>query len=197
MEERRQEAEERLDGGQVKGTMLRAHLRWFERQAVEDGLARLAAAAPAALAGDLRQAFIPTAWYPFRALIGFDRAIAALVGGPAERVARELGRFSAEQNLTSFYRAFQRGDPHAFFRQEALLHDRFLDFGQAVYAPHGDGAGALKVFGYPCFARLFCLSAEGYYQRAAEMMGGRSVLVQEVTCQCFGEAACEFSVRWK
>jgi len=195
--ERRREAEEKLEGGQVKGTMLLAHLRWFERQAGADAQARLAAAAPAVLAEALRQSVMPISWYPFRALIELDRTIASLLELPADRVARELGRFSAEQNLTLFYKAFQRGDPHAFFRQEALLHDRFLDFGQAVYAPHEGGAGTIRLFGYPCCSRLFCLSAEGYYQRAAEMMGGRSVVVHEVTCQCFGEAACEYSFRWK
>jgi hypothetical protein len=195
--ERRREAAEKLDGGQVKGTMLLAHLRWFERQAGEGGQERLASHAPRVLAEALRQTVMPIGWYPFRALIELDRTIAGLLDMSADRVARELGRSSAEQNLTIFYKAFQRGDPHAFFRQEALLHDRFLDFGQAVYAPHPGGAGTIRLFGYPCCSRLFCLSAEGYYQRAAEMMGGRSVVVREITCQCFGEAACEFSFRWK
>lgn len=188
---------ERLDGGQIKGTMLRAHLTWLERQAGMGARERLLSELDATTAELVRQPVLPSFWYPFRALIALDRGIARVVGLPAERVARELGRFSAEQNLTTFYKAFQRKDPHEFFRQEALLHDRFLDFGRAVYTPRGEGAGLIRLLDYPCCSPLFCLSATGYYQRAAELQGGRAVIVQELGCLCRGDPACEFDVRWQ
>ena len=185
-----------LDGGKVKGGMLKAHLQWVGENHPDlttDEIGRRVSPATAAV---LRQAILPVSWYPFRAVVETDRAIVAACGGDPDALITELGRYSARLNLGTSYKVYTRAEPHAFFQLAARLHRQFQDFGRAEYERTGPTSCRLSMSGYPCFSPVFCLSGRGYYEQATALQGGREPRVAETNCQCRGGSECRFDVRW-
>jgi uncharacterized protein (TIGR02265 family) len=182
--------------GQAKGGILRAHLDWARQNLGADFTERLRAGLTDASQELLSRKVLVSEWIPFQALIEIDQAIAGLLGGDPAECYRALGRYSAQQNLTTLYKAFTRQDPHAFFKKEALLHGQFLDFGTAVYVHEGPTRCRLELRDYPHPSRVFCLSAQGYYQHAARIQGGPNAQADEIKCSCRGDDACVFQIRW-
>jgi hypothetical protein len=187
---------ERLGGGRVKGSMIRAHLDWVCDFASREGTIELFAAMPA----DVRQqvsTVLASAWYDFETLIAVDRTILAVFGGQDIGFLEQLGAYSARRNLSGVYRSFRRDGVHDFFRHAATLHSQFQDFGTAQYAVVTAGAGTMRHAGYPCFSPLYCASALGFYRECVVLHGGNDIDVIETGCQCEGAAACVFSIRWR
>lgn len=184
---------EQLDGCRIKGGIIRAHLDFIRQKngddAVKDVLKRL----PPATANEIRSALSAT-WVAFESLVLLDRAIVAFSGGTV--TMRDLGRFSAQQNLSTTYRAFKRSDIHDFFRRSAALHGQFQDFGVEEYVPIGERAGRIVHRDYRCFTADYCESARGYYEAVMEMHGGERPAAAHPQCVARGAAECVFELRW-
>ena len=101
---------ESLAGGHVKGAMVRAHLQYVRDRLGEEALARTLAALPPPVAAEVTGLLVST-WCSFESLIALDLAITRVAGGNAAELVRELGRYSAQINLSTFYRAFHRANP--------------------------------------------------------------------------------------
>ena len=187
---------ENLGQGKVKGGMLRSHLDWAK---VNHGVEL--AAIREALSEDSRGELaivLATSWYRFATLIELDRALATRFApdAPAQLV-RELGRHSANVNLKTTYRAFNREDVHEFFRNSALLHSQFQDFGQAHYEKLSATSGAMRYSGYTSYSPLYCESALGFFEEAIHIQGQANAVVHETSCHCHGAISCVFEVSWE
>lgn len=178
----------------VKATMLKAHLAWAEKRIGD--LSRLLPHVDTECAGLLRGT-LSTSWVPFSCLVQIDRAIAAAAGGPAEKIFRDLGRYSATTNLSGAYKRFVSAEPHRFFAQMSVLHRQFQDFGQSRYEEDGASEGRVILEGYSEFSPVYCASAAGYFEEALRMMHapGR-IVVAEISCQCGGDPQCVFKMTW-
>ena len=192
MDLRSAQLREVINGGRVKGGMLRAHLDWVRRTHDDDALTKLVRALPEKASHEIATT-LPTSWCSFETLIALDRAIATQYG---HNVLKDLGRFSARINLDTTYRLYKRDDIHDFFKRSAALHSQFQDFGTARYEQNGDHGGRMFHSGYACFSPAYCASAIGYYEEALRIHNGRNVIVTEASCQCAGDASCTFVLRW-
>lgn len=176
--------------------MVQAHLAWT-REKLGDPLPRLAALLPSELVRLLERGVLATDWFLFSHLVATDRAIATLVGGAPDEVFRELGRHSAVRNLGGVYKTFLADEPHRFFGQMALLHDRFQNFGRSRYETTSPRSGRIHVEDYPEYSPVFCASGTGYYEGALRMMRVPGPLgVNETQCQCAGDPACVYELAW-
>lgn len=183
-----------LEGGQLKGGIFRSHLNWVnEKHAQKTG--EVWSRMPPDAAKRLSTVVLASSWYPFAWLIHLDRAIADAFGGGTMDAVRELGQYSARINLSTTYKVLDRDTNHDFFRNSAVLHSQFQDFGKVSYVEKSNG-GVMVHTGYPCFSTVFCASAIGYYEQTILSHGGRNVRVREVECQCFGETSCSFEMEW-
>lgn len=188
---------EALDGGRVKGGVLRSHLQWVADHLSADAVDTLSARVPAETAKVLKSPILPVSWYPFRALIETDRAIAAVAGTPDEKsLIRELGRYSARINLTTAYKVYIRDNPQEFFQAAGQLRAHFLDFGREEYTQSGPTSCTISMLDCPCYSKVFCWSALGYYEQAAALQGGQHPEVVEEDCLCRGARSCRFAIRW-
>lgn len=180
----------------VKGTMLKAHLEWADKQRpdlIRRVRARLGADYDALLAGK----FLATDWIKFSQLVKIDRAIAAELGGSAEAVFRDLGRHSAAQNLAGVYKSYLADEPHRFFENSVRLHGRFQDFGHPAYEKTGERSGRLTIADYFEYSPAYCMSAVGYYEEALRSMKVPGpVHVAETSCTCAGDPACVYEAGW-
>ena len=187
---------ESLAGGRVKGAMVRAHLQFAHDRLGDEGVARMLKTLPAAVATEVQSALAST-WCAFESLVALDRAIAKATGLEERDLMRELGRYSARINLSTVYRAFHRDDLHEFFRNAAMLHRQFQDFGDAVYENLGAGHARISVRNAVCFSPAYCLSEAGYLEQVIATHGGTAVSVTESTCQCASDDRCTFEMRWQ
>ena len=186
---------EALAGGRVKGAMVKAHLQFVRDRLGEDALARTHAALPPAVAAEVDGILVST-WCRFESLVVLDRTIASVAGRDANELMRELGRYSAQINLSTLYRAFDREDLHEFFRKSATLHRQFQDFGTCVYEQHGPTSGRISIRDATCFSPTYCSSEAGYLEQVIAAHGGKAVSVSESACQCASDDHCTFELRW-
>jgi predicted hydrocarbon binding protein len=188
---------EALEGGRLKGSIIRAHLDWASKNLGAGAQEKIAEKVSPETAQALGSSILATQWYPFRLLIEVDRAIIELAGGDPDGILLKMGRHSADLNLSTVRKVFPHRDPHEFFRKEAVLHNQFLSFGNAEYTKVDANTCHLVLKGYPCYSRIFCQSALGYYERAGELQGGTTVRVIETQCICRGDPGCVFEISWE
>ncbi len=186
---------ESLVGGKVKGAMVRAHLQFVRDRLGEPVLTKTLAALPAKVAGEVN-GLLASTWCAFESLIVLDRTIATVAGRDERELMRELGRHSAQVNLSTIYRAFHRDDIHEFFRNSAMLHRQFQDFGDCVYEHVGTNHGRISIRNAACYSPAYCSSETGYLEQVIATHGGTSAQVIESACQCLGDDRCTFELKW-
>jgi predicted hydrocarbon binding protein len=186
---------EALAGGRVKGAMVRAHLQFVRDQLGEPVLALTLKALPPEVAAEL-QGILATTWCTFESLIVLDRTIARVAGRDEHDLVRELGRYSAQINLSTIYRAFHRDDIHDFFRNSAMLHRKFQDFGDCEYEQVAKTHGRISIRNSTCYSPSYCSSEAGYLEQVIAAHGGTSASVTESACQGAGDDRCTFELRW-
>lgn len=186
---------ESLVGGRVKGAMVRAHLQFVRDRLGDAAMTRTLEAMPAAVAAEV-QGVLTGTWCAFESLVLLDRAIARASGRDERELMRELGRYSAQINLSTVYRAFHRDDIHEFFRHSATLHRQFQDFGTCEYVPLGEGHGRISVHDAVCFSPAYCGSEVGYLEQVIATHGGTAATVTETGCRCMNDDRCTFELRW-
>lgn len=187
---------EALSGGHVKGAMVRAHLQWLREHAGAEAVKRALASLPPDVAAEL-DTLLASSWCRFESVVRLDRAIAAETRRNEEDLMAELGRYSAEINLSTVYRAFRRTDIHDFFIRGAALHKQFQDFGVSTYERVDDTRGRITIRDAAVYSPVFCASAPGYYGQVIRLHGGSSVSVVETTCVCAGHDACTYDLQWR
>jgi hypothetical protein len=179
----------------VKATMLQAHLAWAQKQL--GSLDPIGAQLDPESADFVIRPRLATDWVPFRCLVRVDVAIAAALGGSADRVFRDLGRYSAAMNLNGVYKTFISTEPHRFFGQMSVLHGQFQNFGRSRYERTGDRTGCVSLENYTEYSPVHCASALGYFEEALRMMHAPGpIIVDETMCQCAGDAECRYEIAW-
>lgn len=175
--------------------MVRAHLQFVRERLGEPMLAETLKTLPAAVSAEV-QGILTSAWCAFESVVTLDRTIARVSGREERELMRDLGRYSAQVNLSTIYRAFHRDDIHDFFRNSATLHRQFQDFGTCVYEHAGDGHARITIRDSTCFSPVYCASETGYLEQVIATHGGTAASVTESACQCAGDDRCTFELRW-
>jgi predicted hydrocarbon binding protein len=187
---------EALAGGRVKGSMVRAHLQYVREKLGEPTLAAVLKSLPPAVATEV-QGVLASTWCALESLVLLDRAIARAAGRDEREMMRELGRYSAQINLSTVYRAFNRDDIHEFFRNSAMLHRQFQDFGDCVYEQVGPTHSRITIRNSACYSPAYCSSEAGYLEQVIATHGGHDAAITEPVCQCAGQDRCTFELRWR
>ena len=185
-----------LAGGHVKGSMVRAHLQFVRDRFSEGALAQTLAVLPPAVAAEV-QGLLSSTWCSFETLILLDRAIVRVAGHDERSLMRELGRYSAEINLKTVYRAFKRDGIHDFLHHSATLHRQFQDFGTCEYEQVGPTQARVRVRDAACFSPAYCESEAGYLEQVVAIHGGTAARISESTCRCADAALCTFELQWR
>jgi predicted hydrocarbon binding protein len=186
---------ESLKGGRVKGAMVRAHLQFVRERLGEAVLEETLKALPPAVNAEVH-GILTSTWCTFESVIVLDRTIARVSAREERELMRELGRYSAQVNLSTIYRAFHRDDIHDFFRNSATLHRQFQDFGTCEYERAGEGHARISIRNAACFSPVYCSSETGYLEQVIATHGGTAASVTESACQCANDDRCTFELRW-
>jgi hypothetical protein len=182
-------------GPHLHGQIVVARFEYLKRNHGTEAIQRILGALPeqdrALLAGVER-----SQWYPFQTLIRLDREIASYLGGSAAATYERLGEASAQQRTLWLGEHATLVNPHGFLARMAEEHRRFHNFGRAEYRRINFSVGELSFGEYPETDVIYCLSAKGYFRRSIEHLTGGAVAVEERYCQCRGDIACTWTLRW-
>lgn len=180
----------------LRARILVARLAFVEKEAGRPGLERFLAELPQELAGLHPGRLAPEEWVPFAHVVAMDRAVARVFAPEhEEEVYLALGRFAA-------HHVFAGGVPdapsiHHHFWSGRLHHSEWGDFGTCTYTPLEAQALRMEYREYPVMSRVFCLSTPGFFEESLRILGGHDPIVEETTCQCYGDEACSFRVSWE
>ncbi len=180
----------------MHGRVVVAHLDWGRQRLGQVAWARLHEGLPSALARWLDAGIDPHAWYPFADCVALDRAIAAALPEPPRQSWRAMGRHSASMNLL-MDGAPHIADPHEVLRRDTMLQGNWVDFGHARYQPLGPNGGRIDLVEWSCYADAFCVSAEGFFERAIGIYGAAGPRVTQSACLCRGDETCRFEIEWE
>ena len=137
-----------------------------------------------------------TASYPFSTLMVLDRTIAAVLTEVGEAVYERLGETVARLHSEWLGEHSALVSPHAFLSRLAEDHRRLHNFGHARYRRVGFTEGEISYRDYPEIDPIYCRSGRAFLRASLELLQGLGVSVDETQCQCRGDAACVYEVKW-
>jgi hypothetical protein len=176
--------------------MLASHLAWVEENHGADGVERVWTRIPERLR--VAEPVAARDWVSFELLVTADKVIAKTFGpGREESIAIDLGRHSSRRNFGKGLDLARGVNVHSHFWSGHTHHDRFQDFGTCGYRPLEEQAFRMEYREYPVVSRVFCLSAYGYFEESVKLLGGHEPIVEETSCQCYGDDSCTYVVSWE
>jgi hypothetical protein len=179
----------------VKGVMLVGRQKFireqFGEQETQAVLARLSPAAQ-------KYAVTPLSgsWIPFSTLVEYDRAIHEHFKARRPNILALVGAASAEYGIGTVYRVLDNKELTKFLEAIVHFHEQYQRFGRVAFTKTPTG-GVMEYFEYPCFSRVFCESAIGFFQEAILRHGGKDPKVVEPKCHCRGDSVCRFEMTWQ
>jgi uncharacterized protein (TIGR02265 family) len=183
----------------IKGSVLRSRLTYVRERGGEAGAAKVLALLPEADRAVLTGWILNTSWYPLELNLRLDDAIAQVFApDDRRRVFLEMGRASADVNLTGPHRHFvDPHDPHTLLSQSTVIYAAYYAVGRRDYERTGATSCVLRTFDAESVTETDCLTVIGWYVRAIEMCGGQDVQVDEPVCRARGGDHCEYACRWR
>lgn len=142
------------------------------------------------------QAIIPMGWYSLPLYARLIRALDTIHGAGDLALVKELGRFEAEQDLTTIHRVFLRFTNPAFIVEKTSDYwSRFHDTGtwNVTRADHGVSA---VLDGWGVVDAALCREVVAYLTRVLELVGAKNVLVEHPKCRGRSDPQCLFKARW-
>jgi uncharacterized protein (TIGR02265 family) len=186
--------------GKVKGTLLVARMKFLRSRGEADAervLKRLSADDQALL----RAMLLPSSWYPAGVLLRLEMTAAAILSkGDRRQLLREMGRFTAETNLspTGVHRPFVRErEPHFLLENLPRIYGAQHSSGSRTCERTGATAAVVRHYDVGEAEPDDCLTTAGWLQRAVEISGGSGVMVDEFQCRGRGAPHCEFRISWR
>jgi len=180
----------------IKGSVLKARLAFIEQRLGKAGIARILGRLSTQDRDVLEGILLPAGWYPFETSEHLTSEIAKELGEDDE-VYRELGRTSAEMNLSASQKVYVRErDPQGLLKAAASIYRLYYSSGERTYERRGDRKAVLRTIGSETYSREDCLTIVGWYERAISMCGGKRARVDETKCRARGDDVCEYVCEW-
>jgi uncharacterized protein (TIGR02265 family) len=182
----------------IKGNVLLARLKYVRDVGGQPALDAILARLPPDEARVLSGWVLPISWYPIDLYLRLDDAIASVMSPhDRSRVFLEMGRASADANLTGPQRPFVRaGDPHFLLQAAPQIYAAYYAVGRRTYERTGTASGVLTTHDAENVTETDCLTVVGWHRRAIELCGGKAVEVQETRCRARGDEVCEYRCAW-
>ena len=141
-------------------------------------------------------ALSPSGWYPLETQHRLLRSIDRVVSKGDLALVPEIGRYEADQDLSTIHRLFVRLTSPAYVLEKAGEYwRRFYDTGRwDVVRGNGSATGRLAEFGMVDDA--FCSYLAAYIHRMFQLAGARSGALEHTECRARGAEACVFVGRW-
>ncbi len=182
----------------VKGTSFKSALSFVKQKFGEDKLALVLAGLETSDRALLSKTILVSDWYPFRLYGNFLTALDKTLGKGDGKLSRECGRFDAEFDLNTVYKAFYKmTSPQFIIGNAPLVWKAYFNAGRVEIDKHGTQGINFRIRDTDEYAPMVCREMEGWLERTVELSGGRQVVAKEIHCRAQGAAYCEYSIKWQ
>jgi uncharacterized protein (TIGR02265 family) len=141
---------------------------------------------------------LSTAWYPENEFWAMVDVMAQLA--PPDRDAyRDLGQREARVHVETVYSALSHiaeADPPRVLSRLTHLWPLQHDTGKLVLGHVSSNELLLALVDYAIVSETACRTITGYCEGLFEWIGMKNVTVERVHCRGFGDADCDWRVRW-
>jgi len=189
-------------GPRVKGVTILGLIKLIKKRASNEDMDEVIARLPD---GD-RQVFderiLVSTWYPYSTFHSLLVSIDEVLGKGDGSLAREIGRISAEMDLTTVYRSILSFLSPGFVTKRALAAwKNYYDPGHwEVLAEEKTGDRRLlkcRLADFRTLSKVHCLNIAGWCEKFMDLLGCTEISVREVSCVHDGADSCEFEIAWK
>jgi uncharacterized protein (TIGR02265 family) len=186
-----------MSGGTIKGAVLASRLRVVRERFGEDALDEVIGALPEGDRETLRGILLAASWYPMDLQVRLDAAIVERMGKASERVLRELGRESAQDNLPKFQAAMVKGKgPLELLQQTPAIYRLYYGTGRREFHATGPTSGVITTYDADGPTVADCYTIMGWHERALEIVGARGVTIRHPVCRARGGPVCKYELSW-
>jgi hypothetical protein len=180
----------------VKGNILKARVGFVKERFGDAGWRKVLAVLPDRDQAQLSSA-INVAWYDFDLSDRLDKAIVQALGGGDTRLFEEMGRASAQENLTTVHTNFlQPPDPQKFMAKAPLIYAFYYDKGRRTWEATGPNSGVMTTFDAETYSTSDCATVIGWHKQGLSMVGAKNIRIVEDQCRARGHAVCRYQVSW-
>ncbi len=180
-----------------KGFTLKGALAFVEGGYGAQGVERLVAGLDPALREAVAGVILSSNWYPFAHQVGLYEAIDRTFGRGDLALCRQIGRFTAEHELSTVHRATLRLTAFSLWmRMASPMWSQYYSAGSLTAKDFREGACTLVVDGFNPIGKAFCVDFSGWLERIAELNGKRAVTVSHPECVLDGRRACRYEATW-
>ncbi|MCP4896052.1 MAG: hypothetical protein GY906_03675 [bacterium] len=137
---------------------------------------------------------LDSSWYPFSLYNEIICKIAERFYNGKLEALKEVGAFSAEEALTTVYRAYVASKNYvSFLRRIERLHQTLYSAGSMTVTVGRDGTSTLiEQHGAPVYSEADLHVAAGFYVGAGQLLGHH-----DISCHLDkGKAGANFELRW-
>jgi predicted hydrocarbon binding protein len=139
---------------------------------------------------------IPVGWYSLALYARLIRALDKVHGRGDLALMKDLGRYEAEQDLTTIHRVFLRfANPAFIVEKTGEYWKRFHDTGTWNVTRDDHGVSAV-LDGWGVVDSALCRELSSYITRVLELVGAKNVVVEHPKCRGRADPQCVFRGRW-
>jgi uncharacterized protein (TIGR02265 family) len=180
----------------VKGNILKSRIGFVKERFGDAGWRKVLAALPGSDQA-LLNSTINVAWYDFDLADRLDKAIVQALGGGDTRLFEEMGRASAQENLTTVHTNFLKPpDPQKFMSKAPLIYAFYYDKGRRTWEATGPTSGVMTTFDAETYSTADCATVIGWHKQGLSMVGAKNIRIVEDQCRARGNAVCRYQVSW-
>lgn len=135
-------------------------------------------------------------WTEVAFSVGVIEVIARSFGQDPQEAARQVGIFSAETTMGTFYRfLLSTATPAAIVQKFPSIWKNYSDTGEVTECSAEGNRGKVVLVGFDN-AGLACYTLCGFAQKTLEMAGARNAQVNHTECVACGGGKCRFEMTW-
>jgi hypothetical protein len=180
----------------VKGTAVRASLRYLQDRFGPTGTGAVLEKVPAEDREQVSSGLLDSVWYPMPLLLRLMRAASEAHGAAEPELARHMGRASAESGVRGVYKIFFKvGSPQFIISRASRVFGSYYDTGRIRVVESGPGRAVLDLDEFEGSPE-FCLRILGWMEKTMEMAGARNLVPLHSRCRYRGDERCRFEGTW-
>ena len=183
---------------QIKGQSILAVKAYIEEKFGVDALARIINVMPLDDKQTLLKKILPGSWQPEKVFARFLETAELLYGDKSYKMSKDIGLFSAQLNISRFYKIFIHfGDPAFVIPRASRFWSQIHNVGEMTGEKTSDKSGVARVKGHVFSTKAFCAYLAGYMTAILQMSGAKNISMQETQCVLSGGDCCEFTAAWE
>jgi hypothetical protein len=182
---------------EVKGTAINATVRFLTERFGPTGLKKVVEGLSPQQRAILDSGVLVSSWYPFSLVLDLTRRAQHVFGDQVPRMAREMGRSSADYALTTIYKIFFKvGSPQFIIAKASSVYKTYYSTGELAPIISEKGHAILEMKGFSEPAPELCDRLTGWMERTLELSGATEIRMMHPQCVNRGDACCRFEGFW-